>query len=721
MTASLKRFWLLLAALVGAAAVLGAWVLGNELAQRDATARMVAAEAQLLTAVRAARDNVPRSLATADRALSHAQARATAVARNDRREAEAQEQALQNLLRRGGDAPRVVGQTDAQGQVVWMSQPGAGPAWVGNTEYFLLHRYGRVAPVIGRYPVPALGGQVVPVLTYPILGPQGGFAGIVFAGLDPARLSQALPAVNGFDEPQIGLFLTDGTPLARGRNARLAQRLEAEWLPELAPGGGGERVVRGATQPGVVLATARVPGLELAIAGELTVPPGPLLSVPHAVQAGAALLGLGFAVALVLTWRRLPRIGQAAREAKRATDLARPPAEAARPAPEAPAPRPRAAAVAPEQVIEALPGVAYAVRLSPGQAQVTAVSPAIRRLTGWEPALFQDVSEWRDRMDWASHSLPMHAWDTLLASPAPGTEAEAEYRLRRPDGSWMWLRESARVIAVHGQALEVLGCLADVTRERDLAAQASGATRVVARGAMAAGLAHELNQPLAVMSLAAENALEALEEGEAGIPEALLRLRRIAAQAERAKAIAAQLRAFARLEAAVLEPVSLLQAVRGMEAMVGPALEEGGIELDCRLPDDLPAVRGQPLLVEQVLVNLCMNARDALLTRPEGYRRIWIFGEDGPEPDEVTLRIRDSGTGIPVDVIERIFDPFFTTKPATKGTGLGLPLCRSIMMRFGGAISVENAEGGGVEAVLTFRRARQGERRTAPKEPVPAE
>ncbi|MBY0336390.1 MAG: PAS domain-containing protein, partial [Acetobacteraceae bacterium] len=373
-----------------------------------------------------------------------------------------------------------------------------------------------------------------------------------------------------------------------------------------------------------------------------------------------------------------------------------------------------------ERVIEALPGVAYAARIAPGLARVTAVSPALRRLTGWDVAMLQDVTHWRDMMDWASHSTPLPVWDMLLANPVPGAEAEAEYRLRRPDGSWMWIRESVRAIAVQGDALEVLGCLADVTRERDLAAQASGATRAVARGAMAAGLAHELNQPLAVMSLAAENALEALEEGEAGIPEALVRLRRIAAQAERAKAIAAQLRAFARLEAAVLEPVALTAAVAGMEAMVAQSLEESGIELDIRLPEDLPSVRGQPLLVEQVLVNLCLNARDALLQRPEGYRRIWIRAEIGPEPDEVTVRLRDSGPGIPPAAIERIFDPFFTTKPASKGTGLGLPLCRSIMLRFGGAITVENAEGGGAEAVLTFRRARQTERRPAP-EPVPAE
>ena len=286
-------------------------------------------------------------------------------------------------------------------------------------------------------------------------------------------------------------------------------------------------------------------------------------------------------------------------------------------------------------------------------------------------------------------------------------EGQVEYRLRRPDGSWMWLRETAKVVGRHPTHCDVLGCLADVTRERELAAQADSASRVAARGAMAAGLAHELNQPLAVMSLAAENALEALEEGEAGIPEALARLRRISAQAERAKAIAAQLRSFARLEAAVLEPVSLPAAVRGALSLVGSALSEARIEFDIRMAPELPAVRGQPVLVEQLIVNLCLNARDAMVSRGEGLRRLTIQGEPGVETHEVRLVVADTGGGIPPEALERVFDPFFTTKSASKGTGLGLPLCRSIMLRFGGNIGLTNLSSGqGAEAVLTFQRAR---------------
>jgi signal transduction histidine kinase len=109
-----------------------------------------------------------------------------------------------------------------------------------------------------------------------------------------------------------------------------------------------------------------------------------------------------------------------------------------------------------------------------------------------------------------------------------------------------------------------------------------------------------------------------------------------------------------------------------------------------------------------LIINLALNARDAMAACPEGRRRLSIIGEPGVEAHEVRLVVRDTGGGIPAEALERVFDPFFSTKPASKGTGLGLPLCRTIMLRFGGSIGLSNlAHGQGAEAVLTFQRARQ--------------
>jgi C4-dicarboxylate-specific signal transduction histidine kinase len=270
----------------------------------------------------------------------------------------------------------------------------------------------------------------------------------------------------------------------------------------------------------------------------------------------------------------------------------------------------------------------------------------------------------------------------------------------------MWLRERARVVRRGPGHVDVLGWLADVTGEREAAGLGDDRGEMEARGVMAAGLAHELNQPLAVMALAAENALEALEEGEAGIPQALLRLRRIAAQAERAQAIAALLRSFGRLEAVALEPVCLATALRGALGLVGGTLAEAGIEVALHMAPGLAAVRGQPVLVEQLVVNLALNARDAMAASPQGQRRLRIIGEPGLAAHEVRLLLRDTGGGIPAEALERVFEPFFSTKPARQGMGLGLALCRSIMLRFGGHIALRNlGHGQGAEAVLTFQRA----------------
>lgn len=767
------RLLLLFGSMAGAAALVLIWSSAVEIVSGERVEREFAHQSRALAAARAARDNLPRAFEPADRALAALQSRALALARNDRREAEAAEQSLIGLARRGQDGLRAVAVTDAGGTVTWQSQPGAVPPWLGGSEMFQAHRYGRQATIASR-PPGATGNGVL--LSAPILaGPGvagGAFAGVALAVLDSQRLAQFLPGASARGDPQLLLFHSDGTLLARGRNAVAGgtlPRLDPALLPE--QGGAGERSLTrpdGESGRALALASAQLQGFDLIVLASIEEPPGGLgtrrvaLMVYGMAGAVSCLVGL----ALIWLFGRTPRgAEEVPEEEDEAADLAEEaaplhsavirPLQNTQPAPRAgpppliatiPAAAPMSAQpnawvppalpapimlppAAPQPppgaygFIEALPTVAYAARITPAgpgverHIRITAVNSTLLQLTGWEGAVFQDVAKWQRAIDWGSYPpgapLLERLAEPTAAGEKPCEEGQVEYRLRRPDGSWMWLRETAKVVNRHPTHVDVLGCLGDVTRERELAAQADNASRVAARGAMAAGLAHELNQPLAVMSLAAENALEALEEGVAGIPEALARLRRISAQAERAKAIAAQLRSFARLEAAVLEPVSLPAAIRGALSLAGGALTEAGITVDIHIDPALPAVRGQPVLVEQVVVNLCLNARDAMLSRGEGPRRLTILGEPGVEAHEVRLVVSDTGGGIPAEALERVFDPFFSTKPASKGTGLGLPLCRSIMLRFGGSISLTNVTNGtGAQAVLTFQRARQpqGER-----------
>ncbi len=782
--------------MVGAAALIFTWSTALDITAGEKAEREFANQTRAMAAARAARDALPRAMDPAERALSALQNRAIAQARGDRREVDAIEQTMQGLTRRGQDGLRALAVTDASGAVVWQSQQGAVQPWLGNSEFFLAHRYGRLTPIVSRQGAPGLAGVSGVVLSTPILSPSGppiaaGFIGVGLAVVDPQRLAQALPGASAQGDAQVLLFHADGTLVARGRNAAVtnaAPRLDASLAPDAAAGGNGERsVTRRDPETGrpVAFAVVQVPGLDLIVQSSVEeaaagIPTSRIALVVYGLAGAISCL-----VALVLMWlfgrvlrdaerpaaeedealagdeaeaaevvapplhslpapAVLPRAAAPAAAAGGAPPLltstvirpvqsAPPPPRPAEPTPAVifPAPAPNFAPIpmAASGFIEALPTVAYAARIIPAQdgverqIKITAVNSTLLQLTGWEGPAFQDVAKWQRAIDWGSYP-PGAPLLERLAEPASGSEkpveeGQVEYRLRRPDGSWMWLRETAKVVNRFPTHVDILGCLGDVTRERELAAQADSASRVAARGAMAAGLAHELNQPLAVMSLAAENALEALEEGVAGIPEALARLRRISAQAERAKAIAAQLRSFARLEAAVLEPVSLPAAVRGALSLVGGALSEARVEVELRMAPGLATVRGQPVLVEQLIVNLALNARDAMVSRGEGTRRLTIIGEAGNEAHEVRLVVADTGGGISPEALERVFDPFFTTKPASKGTGLGLPLCRSIMLRFGGSIGLTNLSNGlGAEAVLTFQRARQPPTERVDKAPL---
>ena len=132
-------------------------------------------------------------------------------------------------------------------------------------------------------------------------------------------------------------------------------------------------------------------------------------------------------------------------------------------------------------------------------------------------------------------------------------------------------------------------------------------------------------------------------------------------------------------------------------------LQQWQIELRPELPAALPLVIGQPTRIEQVLVNLLLNARDALNSMPVGQRRITLSATTGD--NTVQLHVADSGTGVPDEILPRIFEPFFTTKNPNSGTGLGLSICHGAMRTMGGDISGRNDPAGGAVFTLTFRIA----------------
>jgi signal transduction histidine kinase len=217
------------------------------------------------------------------------------------------------------------------------------------------------------------------------------------------------------------------------------------------------------------------------------------------------------------------------------------------------------------------------------------------------------------------------------------------------------------------------------------------ASKLATLGEMATSVAHELNQPLNVIRMAAGNTRRKISKGTAD-PEYLNdKLERIEEQTERAAAIIDHMRMFGRQAKEELEPVDPRKMVTNALALVGEQLRLAGIEIVTELAQDCSSVVGHPILIEQVLLNLLTNARDAMAERDgESKITLRVFEDD----KGVHITSEDTGRGIPEDVMPRIFEPFYTTKEMGKGTGLGLSVSYGIIRDMNGTIGAENIDHG---------------------------
>ncbi|WP_051341277.1 sensor histidine kinase [Azospirillum halopraeferens] len=220
-------------------------------------------------------------------------------------------------------------------------------------------------------------------------------------------------------------------------------------------------------------------------------------------------------------------------------------------------------------------------------------------------------------------------------------------------------------------------------------------------GQMAAGITHELNQPLAAIRTYADNAVVLFDRGLHD--DLRTNLVRIPHLVERMARITGQLKAFARKTKARAEPVPVGRAVHNALLLIEQRLAPEGVELICVPADPGIAVVFEEVRLEQVLINLFRNALDAMKGQP--VRRLSIAVEVRGE--RVRIRVRDTGPGIPDDVLPRIFEPFFTTKDAA-GLGLGLSISAGIVRDAGGQLTVDGGPGG-AEFAVDLPRAGAGE------------
>jgi len=244
--------------------------------------------------------------------------------------------------------------------------------------------------------------------------------------------------------------------------------------------------------------------------------------------------------------------------------------------------------------------------------------------------------------------------------------------------------------------------------------QLAQAQKMEVVGRMATGMAHEVNQPLTVLQFAVEGLVGEIEDGahrsdpDEFATDALGRLGKMEAQIQRASGIIRSLQGFARHSDSRSVDFDVVQTIGSTTDIVQEQLRASGIDLDVRPSPSLPPVHGYPNGLQQVLINLVINARDAIKDQaPAGATalrrgRIEVAALHDAVNETVVIEVADNGPGIPADALSKLFEPFFTTKPTGKGTGLGLSISLEIVRKMGGTLSAENRPGGGALFRLTF-------------------
>ena len=276
-----------------------------------------------------------------------------------------------------------------------------------------------------------------------------------------------------------------------------------------------------------------------------------------------------------------------------------------------------------------------------------------------------------------------------------------EITVRNKDGQVFAAELSVAEMTI-GDDRHFVGVIHDISERKIAQMQLMQSARLASLGEMAAGLAHELNQPLNVIRMAADRLLIEMEDGD-NAPHMLKRhLGLISEQTQTASAIIDQMRVFGRGDVDEHTNFDPAQVVRHAANLVRDRLRLADIELVKTIPERCPEVRGHPVRLGQVIVNMLNNSRDAIHERRARSKadeatdadRIEISVTESAEAGQALISVADNGGGMPEHVIQHIFDPFFTTKDVDKGTGLGLSISFGIIKEMGGNISVENVAGG---------------------------
>jgi PAS domain S-box-containing protein len=294
-------------------------------------------------------------------------------------------------------------------------------------------------------------------------------------------------------------------------------------------------------------------------------------------------------------------------------------------------------------------------------------------------------------------------WKSFQAGRAEPSHDELE--ITRP-ARRVLERFSRPVIDAEGRPLGWLELYSDVTGQRQIQSKVLQTEKMAALGQLVSGIAHELNNPLTAIMGYAQLLL-----GHGLMPAQLSEAGMVYQEAERARRIVKNLLYFARQNKTERTHTDLNEIVERTLALRSYELKMENIVVQCELSPDLPKTMADPYQLQQVILNLIVNAEQALLDE-RGRGRIWIrtYSVVRRDGDWISLEVSDDGPGIPPEIASRIFDPFFTTKPPGVGTGLGLSIVYGIVQKHNGEVTFENQSGSGAKFLVEL-----------PVVPVPAE
>jgi PAS domain S-box-containing protein len=322
--------------------------------------------------------------------------------------------------------------------------------------------------------------------------------------------------------------------------------------------------------------------------------------------------------------------------------------------------------------------------------RITVCNQALCTLTGYR----QDELVGRDLRDWLPAEERPRLMQMFLRALTGGTADAVEIQLATKSGTRVRTVWSMAAIGARGEAQAVVAVGQDQTRLRDLQNQIIQAEKLATLGQLAAGVVHELNNPLTSITVYAEYLMKKAESrAAAGQPVEtgdIDKLRRIAAGAQRIMLFARDLVQYAKPAGSEPELTSLSQVVRQSLSFCEHLFDKAHVELEQQLDDRLPPVCVVPGQLEQVVINLVTNAVQAC-----GEAGRVIVRTHRSSPDAVAVSVADTGPGVPESERERVFEPFFTTKTDGTGTGLGLSIVRNILEQHRGSVHVSPSDLGG--------------------------